>query len=420
LTNLANRALFKEQLQQALQRMARGQGFAVLCRDLDRFKAVNDNLGHPVGDALLKQVGERLLSCVCQGDLVARLGGDEFAIIEASARDPNQTESLGAASSRPSATPTISRAMPRDQHQHRHRACPARRRASRPTHEECRLGALSKQRQRTRRLCLLSARDERCGKVAGPLKAICAAPSTTMSWKSAISRLSPSRVDGIAGFEALAHWTHPNRGTLAGEALMLLAEEIGLAVEVAEWTLRRSLAQAAHWSLPVKVAVNIVSLQLRRNLLDLVLQALAASRLPSDRLELEIAESLLMQDNQTTPALLHQLRQLGVRIVPDDFGTGYGSLSYLRSFPFDKVKLDRGLIAEAARAPNAAALVEAIIGLAGKLGMTTLAEGVESAQQLDWMRAHGCTQARGFFFGAGVPAAKIEPMLALGAPRQAA
>jgi EAL domain-containing protein (putative c-di-GMP-specific phosphodiesterase class I) len=200
---------------------------------------------------------------------------------------------------------------------------------------------------------------------------------------------------------------------------MLLAEEIGLAVEVAEWTLRRSLAQAAHWSLPVKVAVNIVSLRLRRNLLDLVLQALAASRLPSDRLELEIAESLLMQDNQTTPALLHQLRQLGVRIVLDDFGTGYGSLSYLRSFPFDKVKLDRRLIAEAARAPDAAALVEAIIGLAG-IGMTTLAEGVESAQQLDWMRAQGCTEAQGFLFGAGVPGAGIEPMLALGAPRQAA
>jgi hypothetical protein len=162
-----------------------------------------------------------------------------------------------------------------------------------------------------------------------------------MSWKSAISRLSPSRADGIAGFEALAHWTHQNRGTLAGEALMLLAEEIGLAVEVAEWTLRRSLAQAARWSLPVKVAVNIVSLQLRRNLLDPVLQALAASRLPSDRLELEIAESLLRQDNQTTPALLHQLRQLGVRIVLDDFGTGYGSLGYLRSFPFDKVTRSR-------------------------------------------------------------------------------
>ena len=140
----------------------------------------------------------------------------------------------------------------------------------------------------------------------------------------------------IAGFEALAQWTHPSRGTLSGEEFMLLAEELGLAVEVAEWSVRRALTQAAQWSLPVRLAVNIVSLQLRRNLLDLVLQALAASRLPSQRLELEIAESVLMQDNQNTLALLHQLRQLGVRIVLDDFGTGYGSLSYLRSFPFER------------------------------------------------------------------------------------
>jgi EAL domain-containing protein (putative c-di-GMP-specific phosphodiesterase class I) len=138
--------------------------------------------------------------------------------------------------------------------------------------------------------------------------------------------------------------------------------------------------------------------------LGLVLQALAASRLPSNRLELEIGETVLMQDNQHTLALPHQLRQLGVRIVLDDFGTGYGSLNYLRSFPFDKVKLDRGLTAEPTRAADAGALVEAIVGLAGKLGMTALAEGVESAQQLDWMRAHGCAEAQGYFFGAGVPA----------------
>jgi len=420
LTNLANRALFKEQLQQALQRMARGQGFAVLCLDLDRFKAVNDNLGHPVGDAVLKQVSERLLSCVRLGDLVARQGGDEFAIIQASARDPNQTESLARRIVETVGNPyyieghrlEISTSIgitlaPRD-------------------------GAQADLLMKNADLALYrskaSGRDgfafyqpemndvaEGRRTLEGELRRALDHDELEISYQPIVA-LESGR---ITGFEALAHWTHPNRGTLAGEALMLLAEEIGLAVEVAEWTLRRSLAQAPHWSLPVKVAVNIVSLRLRRNLLDLVLQALAASRLPSDRLELEIAESLLMQDNQTTPALLHQLRQLGVRIVLDDFGTGYGSLSYLRSFPFDKVKLDRRLIAEAARAPDAAALVEAIIGLAG-IGMTTLAEGVESAQQLDWMRAQGCTEAQGFLFGAGVPGAGIEPMLALGAPRQAA
>jgi diguanylate cyclase (GGDEF)-like protein len=421
LTNLANRALFKEQLQQALQRMARGQGFAVLCLDLDRFKAVNDNLGHPIGDALLKQVSERLLSCVRQGDLVARLGGDEFAIIVASARDPNQTESLARR-----IVETVSNPYSIEGHRIEISTSIGITLAPRD-------GAQADLIMKNADLALYrskaNGRDgfafyqpemkdalEGRRNLEGDLRRALDNDQLELGYQPIVA-LESGR---IAGFEALAQWTHPSRGTLSGEEFMLLAEELGLAVEVAEWSLRRALTQAAQWSLPVRLAVNIVSLQLRRNLLDLVLQALAASRLPSQRLELEIAESVLMQDNQNTLALLHQLRQLGVRIVLDDFGTGYGSLSYLRSFPFDKVKLDRGLIADAVRAPDAAALMEAIIGLAGKLGMSTLAEGVESTQQLDWMRAHGCTEAQGYFFGPAIPAADIEPMLALGAPRRAA
>jgi diguanylate cyclase (GGDEF)-like protein len=421
LTNLANRALFKEQLQQALQRMARGRGFAVLCLDLDRFKAVNDNLGHPVGDALLKQVSERLLSCVRQGDLVARLGGDEFAIIQASARDPNQTESLARR-----IVETVGKPYHIDGHRIEISTSIGITLAPR---DGAQADLLMKQADLALYRSKASGRDgfafyqpemndmiESRRSLENDLRRALDHDALEVGYQPIVV-LDCGR---IAGFEALPRWTHPSRGMLAGEDLMLLAEEVGLAVEVAEWTLRRSLAQAAQWSQPVKLAVNIVSLQLRRNLLDLVLQALAASRLPSDRLELEISESVLMQDNQNTLALLHQLRQLGVRIVLDDFGTGYGSLSYLRSFPFDKLKLDRGLIADTARAPDAAALVEAVIGLAAKLGMTTLAAGIESTHQLDWMRAHGATQAQGFFFGAAVAADKIEPMLARGAARQAA
>jgi diguanylate cyclase (GGDEF)-like protein len=375
LTQLANRALFKEQLQQALQRMARGQGFAVLCLDLDRFKAVNDNLGHPIGDALLKQVSERLLSCVRRGDLVARLGGDEFAIILASARDPNQTESLARR-----IVETVSNPYCIEGHRLEISTSIGITLAPRD-------GAQADQLMKNADLALYrgkaSGRDgfafyqpemnaavEGRRTLEGDLRRALDNDALEIGYQPIVA-LESGR---IAGFEALPRWIHPSRGTLAGEDLMLLAEEIGLAVEVAEWTLRRSLAQAAQWSAPVKLAVNIVSLQLRRNLLDLVLQALAASRLPSDRLELEIGETVVMQDNQNTLALLHQLRQLGVRIVLDDFGTGYGSLNYLRSFPFDKVKLDRGLTAEAARAADAGALVEAIVGLAGKLGMTALAK----------------------------------------------
>jgi diguanylate cyclase (GGDEF)-like protein len=421
LTNLANRALFKEQLQQALQRMARGRGFAVLCLDLDRFKAVNDNLGHPIGDALLKQVSERLLSCVRQGDLVARLGGDEFAIIQASARDPNHTESLARR-----IVETVGKPYHIDGHRIEISTSIGITLAPR---DGAQADLLMKQADLALYRSKASGRDgfafyqpemndvvESRRSLESDLRRGLDHDELEVGYQP-IVLLENGR---IAGFEALPRWTHPSRGMLAGEDLMLLAEEVGLAVEVAEWTLRRSLAQAAQWSQPVKLAVNIVSLQLRRNLLDLVLQALAASRLPADRLELEISEAVLMQDNQNTLALLHQLRQLGVRIVLDDFGTGYGSLSYLRSFPFDKLKLDRGLMAETARAPDAAALVEAVIGLAAKLGMTTLASGIESTHQLDWMRAHGASQAQGFFFAAAVTADNIEPMLARGAPRQAA
>jgi diguanylate cyclase (GGDEF)-like protein len=420
LTNLANRALFKEQLQQALQRMARGQGFAVFCLDLDRFKAVNDNLGHPIGDALLKQVSERLLSCVRQGDLVARLGGDEFAIIQASARDANQTESLARR-----IVETVGKPYAIEGHTIEISTSVGITLAPRDAMEAEVLMknadlALYRSKAGGRNRFAFYAPEmhdavEGRRTLESDLRRALDGDELEISYQPIVALES----NGIAGFAAVAQWSHPSRGTLLGEDLMRLAEEIGLAAEVADWTLRRALAQAAHWSRPVKLAVNIVPTQLRRSLFDLVLQGLAASRLSAARLELEIAEAILVQDNQNTLALLHQLRQLGVRIVMTDFASGYGCMSYLRSFPFDKIKIGGGLITEAARAADAAALVEAALGLAGKLGMTTLADAIASAPQCDWLRSRGCTEAQGYFFGASVAADKVERVLA-GAARQAA
>ena len=420
LTNLANRALFKEQLQQALQRLARGQGFAVLCLDLDRFKAVNDSLGHPIGDALLKQVSERLLSCVRQGDLVARLGGDEFAIIQASARDPNQTESLASR-----IVETVSQRYDIEGHRIDISTSVGITLAPRD-------GAQAEQLMKNADLALYRSKaagrrgysfyqPEMNDAVEGrrtlesDLRRALDNDELEICYQPIVA-LDSRR---ITGFEALPRWSHPSRGMLPAEELMLLAEDIGLSVEIADWALRRSLAHAGQWSVPVKLAVNIVPSQLRRNLLDLVLQALAESRLPPNRLELEIAETVLLQDNQNTLALLHQLRQLGVGIVMDDFGTGYGALSYLRSFPFDKVKIDRALIAELTRTPEASALVEAIVGLSRKLGMAPVAEGVESKHQLERLCGFGCAEAQGFYFSSGVAAGEIEQVLARG-PAQAA
>ena len=328
LINLANRTLFKEQLQQALQRMARGQGFAVLCLDLDRFKAVNDNRGHPIGDALLKRVSERLLSCVRQGDLVARLGGDEFAIIQASARDPNQTESLARR-----IVETVSRPYAIDGHSIEISTSVGITLAPRDAIEAellMRNADLALYRSKAggrNRFAFYGAQMNHAVEGGRTLESDLRRALDNDQLEIGYQPIVALEQNRIAGFAALAQWTHPSRGVLAGEDLMRLAEQIGLAAEVADWTLRRALAQAAQGSQPIKLAVNIVPSQLRRSLFDLVLQGLAASKLPADRLKLEIAEAILVQDNQNALALLHQLRQLGVHIVMNDFARGYGSLS---------------------------------------------------------------------------------------------
>jgi diguanylate cyclase (GGDEF)-like protein len=273
LTNLANRGLFKEQLQQALQRLARGQGFAVLCLDLDRFKAVNDSLGHPIGHALLKQVNERLLSCVRQGELVARLGGDEFFIIQASAREPNQTESLASR-----IVETV-----------RHRYDIEGHRIDISTSVGITLAPRdgSQAEQLMKNAVLALYRSKAAGRrgysfyqpemndvvedrraLESDLRRALDNDELEICYQPIVA-LDSRR---ITGFEALPRWSHPSRGMLAAEQLMLLAEEIGLSVEIADWALRRSLAHAMQWSAPVKLAVNIVPLQMRRNLLDLVLK----------------------------------------------------------------------------------------------------------------------------------------------------
>ena len=190
-----------------------------------------------------------------------------------------------------------------------------------------------------------------------------------------------------------------------------LAEEIGLISELGEWALRQACTQAARWSAPVKVAINLSPLQIKRDLIEIVLQALAASGLAPERLELEITESVLLKDRQNTMATLHQLRQLGVRIAMDDFGTGFCSLSYLRSFPFDKIKIDRAFIADIDRSAEARAIVEAIVKLGQCLAMGTVAEGIENFEQLKLVCAAGCTEAQGFYFSAAVAVSEVERVL---------
>ncbi|MGE0851196.1 MAG: EAL domain-containing protein [Hyphomicrobiaceae bacterium] len=413
LTNLANRSLFREQLQQALLRLGRGQGFAVLCLDLDRFKPVNDTLGHPVGDALLRQVSERLLSCVRQGDLVARLGGDEFAIIQANVRDSDSSEKLAARVVETVGKPyvinghhiEISTSMgivlaPRD-------------------------GSDADLLMNNADLALYRTKaDGRNGysffksemnehvlvrrSLEADLRRALEEDGLSLWYQPAVCLKRGT----VTGLEALLRWTHPARGTIAPAEFIALAEESGLMGEVGDWALRRACMEAARWSSPARVAINLSPLQIKRNLTEVVLQALADSGLAPSRLELQITEAVLMQDSHNTLAMLHQLRQLGVRIVMDNFGRGYCSVSYLRSFPFDKVKVDRALIAGMDRSAPTRAVIAGIVGMGNGLRMSTVAEGIENFAQLQAVRGFGCSEAQGYFFSPAVAGSEVERLLA--------
>jgi EAL domain-containing protein (putative c-di-GMP-specific phosphodiesterase class I) len=216
----------------------------------------------------------------------------------------------------------------------------------------------------------------------------------------------------VCGFEALARWNHPERGVIVPDVFIPVAEEIGLIVPLGDWVLKQACRDAATWPGKLSVAVNLSAAQFRNSTLALsVTAALGASGLNAKRLELEITESVLLQDDRTVLDVLHQMRGLGVRISMDDFGTGYSSLSYLRSFPFDKIKIDRSFIRELGRKNDCVAIIRAVTRLGNNLGMATTAEGVETDEQLEILRAEGCTQAQGFLFSTPRPAAEVPAML---------
>jgi len=217
----------------------------------------------------------------------------------------------------------------------------------------------------------------------------------------------------ISGFEALLRWRHPTRGMVAPAEFIPVAEETRLIGPIGEWVLREACAEAAKWPASIKVAVNLSPVQFRtRNLVGTVVSALAAAQLAPERLELEVTESVLLQESEETVATLHGLRSLGVRIAMDDFGTGYSSLSYLRSFPFDKIKIDRSFVRDLATRPDSAVIVHAVADMARKLGMATTAEGVETEEHLAILRSEGCSEIQGYLISPPRPAGEVPALLA--------
>ncbi|MEH2554181.1 diguanylate cyclase (GGDEF)-like protein/PAS domain S-box-containing protein [Bradyrhizobium algeriense] len=414
LTNLPNRTLFREQLEKALRLVRRSDQLAVLCLDLDHFKDINDSLGHPVGDALLREVARRLGECVTEHDTVARLGGDEFAIVQfCSDCEPSAVAMLASHVVEKVSAPYeiaghqlvigvsigISLA-PED-------------------------GKNPDELLKKADLALYRAKEDGRGTYrffeTGMDARAQARRLLELDLRAALQRgefevyYQPIRdvaKDVVVAFEALVRWNHSLRGMISPVNFIPLAEETGLIVPLGDWVLRQACMDAAGWSQDVGVAVNLSPVQFKNlNLVASVKDALSASGLPAHRLELEITESVLLQNTEATLSVLHELRGFGVKISLDDFGTGYSSLSYLRSFPFDKIKIDRSFVSELATREDSMAIVRAVTGLGKSLGIVTTAEGVETDAQFDLLRQEGCTQAQGYLFSRPRPAADVENML---------
>jgi diguanylate cyclase (GGDEF)-like protein/PAS domain S-box-containing protein len=411
LTGLANRLLVREQLEEAIMLQCEGRGdCALLLVDLDRFKLVNDTLGHSIGDQLLIEVARRLAKAVGEGGRVGRIGGDEFAVVWHSKADQarlslvaegiiaelSRTVTIGAAPIRIGATIGVAVA-PRD-------------------------GAREEQLMRAADLALYRAKEAGRGSHAfyepymleeaedhrlleQDVREALSGNEMTLAFQPIIDSTS----GGVVGREALLRWRHPRRGDIPPDQFIPIIEDAGLIHQIGDWVIREACAEAARWDSRIRIAVNISAAQLTgAGLAKTVLGALAASRLEPSRLELEVTESVFLGDDAATLSSLERLRALGVRLVLDDFGKGYSSFGYLSRAKFSKIKIDQSFVRGAAEgARDCVAIVHAILALARGLDVETTAEGVETEAQARVMRQLGCTQLQGFHFGRPVAAELI-------------
>ena len=417
LTGLPNRLSFAERLEQAQKQIRRNEKLAIHCLDLDQFKVVNDTLGHHTGDRLLQAVTERFKGCIRDTDTVARLGGDEFAILQVGIQDPEQASRLAGRLIEEVGRPfeidgdrlaiglsvgiavfpgdgLSAEKLLRNADIALYRSKVDGRNAFRFFEQ-----AMDAPLQARRRLEL-------------DLRAALAQASFHLHYQPLVD----AATNGIIGFEALLRWDHPERGAVPPLDFIPLCEATGLIVPLGEWVLNQACADAARWPAPIRVAVNLSPMQFRSGkLADEVRRALAVSGLDPSRLELEITETVLLAENDRTLRTLHDLKALGVRIALDDFGTGYSSLSYLRSFPFDKIKMDKSFVSGSREGNDCEAIIKAVAGLGAALRMVTTAEGVETAAQLERMRAFGFGEIQGYHCGRPQPADAVAVLLRLAA-----
>lgn len=422
LTDLPNRVALQSYLDHALRLNPRKKLIAVMFLDLDNFKAVNDTLGHPMGDELLKMVAARLQSCMRSTDLVTRFGGDEFVIVSTALAVPAEAAAL-AIRIRESVL------KPFDLLDHQVVVDTSIGIALSPRH-----GRDVEQLLKNADMALYHAKESGRGTyryfeddmdvrmlerrdLERELRAALGNGEFEIHYQPLLNLES----NQIICCEALLRWNNPMRGPISPQIFIPIAEEVGLISAIGEWVIRTACAEAANWPHDVTVAVNVSPVQFRsQNLMQVVTNALAASRLAPNRLELEITEAVMLEQSKETLATLRQLQALGVRIAMDDFGTGYSSLSYLQKFPFDKIKIDQAFISKLATENESSAIVRAVTAIAGSFHMVTTAEGVETEEQRALVTALGCTEMQGYLFSAARPAAEITALLREAKPGQPA
>jgi diguanylate cyclase (GGDEF)-like protein len=414
LTGLGNRLMFQEELQIAL-RDARnlGHSLAVLLVDLDGFKGVNDTHGHSVGDALLKTLASRMLDGLGNSVFIARLGGDQFAALQVSSRQPEAATALaeqlltliGAPCRIDALSLTVSASIGIV--------------VADAEHED--VDSLVKSAD----LAMSRAKADPAGAYRVFDPAMDAAAQEALRLKTDIrdaltngdfelhyQPIVSAQTRQVTGCEALLRWNRGEMGWISPASFIPMAESTGLIGPLGEWVLRQACADAAAWGDGVKVAVNLSPVQFQNDqLVATVFSALTASGLAPSRLELEITESVLLEKTERNAAILRQLRELGVRISLDDFGTGFSSLSYLRSFPFDKIKIDQSFVRNLVEDDRCRTIVGAIIGLGVSFDMTTTAEGVETEAQVERLVANGCSEMQGFYYAKATPAAEVPALI---------